>query len=298
MTPLLSCQQPRIVEWQLELGQFEAAGPLLVLVGAWRPLFGLLTGQRRLDSGVLRIQGVDAEGAAARGIGVAPAGVRWPASWSVMELLTESARLLGESRRRGADGARAVAEELGLDDLLRRPLSALGPGQRRGVAIAIAALGAPRALALDDPFEGLEPSAEAYVVRLIERAVAARPVLLSVQSLPGDPERDTLPRAANELLFLGPSGLSARGTYSELMAGATTYRVSTPRSAGLLLSALAEAGYEVRRVMGADDTALMVTDASRLGTGPLFEASLAAGIPIIELRPVLDESRASAADSE
>lgn len=287
MTALISCEHPRFSERHIELGAFDAEGPLLVLSGAWAPLFELLAGSVELGGGVIRIAGVEAAGAVALGrIGLCRARAVFPASWTVGELLRESARLLGHGRRSAADAALEVAAQLELGDLLARKLSTLGPGQQRAAAVAVAAVGEPLALALEEPFEGLPPSGQAYLARVLELALARRPVIFSVPALPGDPERDALVRSASEVLFLGPRGLAARGRLSELLAGSRAYRVLTLTAAGPLLSPLVEAGYEVRGVTSADETSLTVVDSNGRGTGPMFEAALAAGVPIVELYPL------------
>ena len=79
--------------------------------------------------------------------------------------------------------------------------------------------------------------------------------------------------------------LVARTRFRELGARARSYRVTVRRPGDGLLSRLAEAGYEVRRMLTADVTTLLVTDPGGLGTLPLFGAALAEGTPIVELVP-------------
>lgn len=284
--PLLCSDAPRFVGAAVSLGQFEAEGPRLVLVGAWAPLFELLAGERRLSGGSVRVAGIEAEGAARSGrVGLALSDAPLPPSWTLGEVLRHSAALLGEGRRLASERARLAAEELGLAALLPKKLSRLGPGERRAASIAAACLGEPAALALEEPFAGLEPSSQAFVAGVLERATRARPALISVSELSGSAEQSAFVQASDELLFLARHGLVARGRYAELVRAATSYRLAVTRSAEGLLSRLTKAGYEVRRVVLAEVTSLVVVDTGSLGTLPLFRAALAADAPIVELVP-------------
>jgi ABC-type multidrug transport system ATPase subunit len=271
--PLLRCDQPRFVGEAVSFGQFEAQGPRLVLVGAWAPLFELLAGERSLSGGSVQVAGIDAEGAARSGrVGLALRDAPLPPSWTLGEVLKHSAALLGDGRRLAAERARLAADEL-------------GPGERRAASIAAACLGEPAVLALEEPFAGLEPASQAYVVAVLERALRTRPALISVCELSASVEQDNFVQSSDELLFLARHGLVARGPYAELVRAATSYRVVVTRSAEGLLSRLTEAGYEVRRVELAEVTSLVVVDSGSLGTLPLFRAALEADAPIVELVP-------------
>lgn len=285
MTALLDSDRPRLEKCDLELGRFEADGPLLVLAGGWSALFDLLAGERRIQAGALRVAGESAEGLAAAGkIGLLRAGAPFPLAWSGAEVLRESARLLGQSRRVAVEQATHVAAALGLGELLGKRLSALDAGQRRALGVAAAALGDPLALALEDPFVGLEPSEQAFLAAVLRRLLPLRPLLVSVAELTSSAECDDFIATATEILLLGRRGLAARGLHSELLGRAGTYRVALLQPAAPLLSRLMDAGYEARAVLG-NETALVV-DTKGEGTEPLFAAAAAAGSSIVELRPL------------
>lgn len=286
MKALLESDRPRFEQCELELGRFEADGPLLVLAGGWRELFDVLAGERRIEGGSLRVAGESAEGLAGVGkIGVLRADAPFPPSWSGAEVLRESARLLGQSKRAALEQATQVAAALGLGELLSKRLSALGAGQRRALGIAAAALGEPVAIALEEPFGALEPSEQALVAVVLRRLLPMRPLIVSVVELTGSAERDDFIATATEILLLGRQGLAARGSHAELLGRAATYRVALLRPAAPLLSRLVDAGYEARAVLG-NETALVVVDTRGEGTEPLFAAAVAAGSPIVELRPL------------
>jgi ABC-type multidrug transport system ATPase subunit len=285
--PLLACDRPRLAGSDFELGQFEAVGPVLCLVGAWGPLFQLLSGERRLSGGKLQVLGLDAEGAARDNrVGLLLRDVPFPPAQTLQAVLRQSAALLGHDRRAGAEHAAEVARILGLEELLPKKLARLTPAQQRAGSIAAARLGNPSVLAIEEPFSGLEPSACAYLGGVLERAVQGRAALISMPEVPGSPQADRFAQASDELLFLSRHGLGARGSPLELLAGAASYRVVVLRHAALLLSRLVEAGYEARQVTSTEVSALIVVDIAGRGTLPLSRASLDADAPIIELVPL------------
>jgi ABC-type multidrug transport system ATPase subunit len=221
VTSLFESEQPRVEGSDLALGKLAAEGPLLVLVGAWSVVFELLAGERRLESGSLRVAGQNAEGLARAGkVGLLRADSPFPATWTCAEVLRESARLLGQPKRSAVEQAGQVALALGIGDLLGKKLSALGPGQRRAIGVAAAALGQPLALALEEPFGSLEPSEQRFVSEILRRAQPLYPLIVSVAELTGSAERDDFTAGATEILLLGRHGLAARGRRSELLGRA------------------------------------------------------------------------------
>jgi ABC-type multidrug transport system ATPase subunit len=295
--PLLQSVDPRFSGADLALGSFGAHGSLLVLVGAWGPLFELIAGSRSLAGGRFELAGRPAEGAAARGdVGLARRDAPLPPTWSAHEVLTASAELLGDSRRKASARARQLMGELGLDGLAGKRPAALRPAEWRAIGVAAAVLGAPPVLAIEEPFAGLEPSGQAYLDAVIGRALRGRAGLVSVGELPGSPSEDALASRSDELLFVSGRRLVARGSYRELSSRAKSYRVVVQRSADrhsadqhrvdALLARLGEAGYEVRRMSTADATTLWLTDRAGLGTVPVFRAALAVEAPILELVPL------------
>jgi ABC-type multidrug transport system ATPase subunit len=281
---LLVAEEPRLSEGGLELGRCAVSGPHVVLVGAWSPLFELFAGRRRLEGGALRVAGTPAEAAAARGVlGLMLRDAPLPPTWSLRQVVVSSALLAGVTGRQAVARAQQVLSQLELVPLAGTPLVRLRPGERRAAGVAAALVADAAVLALEEPFFELEPSDQEWLARVIERAIAGRAALISLPALPGSPSEGALAARGSELLFLSGRRLAARGTYRELSQGARSYRVIVQRSVDALLSRLGEAGYEVRRMLAADVTTLLVTDTHGAGTVPLFEAALAADAPIIEL---------------
>jgi ABC-2 type transport system ATP-binding protein len=204
----------------------------------------------------------------------------------LLEILQHGAALLGLSARIGAQQAREVARELGLSEQLSRKFARLSPSEQRCAAIALALLGEPALLALEEPFRGLDPSASAAVAGVLERALRGRRALVSIAELPGSLEQDGFVQRSDELLFATERGLVARASYAELAGSAAQYRVVVLRHADALCARLGEVGYQVLPRRAADGLGLLLSDLAARGTGPLLEAALAVDAPVIELSPV------------
>jgi ABC-type multidrug transport system ATPase subunit len=297
--PLLAFERPRFAGSDIVLGTLDAAGPRLALVGAWAPLFGLFAGRVELVSGSVRVFGIEVPDAVRQGqLALALADAPLPPTWTVGEVLRHGAALSGVPYRVAAEQAKETASDMGLGELLSKPLSRLRPGQQRAAAIALACVGEPRALAIEEPFARLEPSEQRYVAGVLERALRDRPGLFSVVGLPSGTELDAFVEGSDELLYLGLEGLVARGGPKELMSAVTTYRVVVLRHADALLNRLSKAGYEVRRMLADEMAALMVRDPRGLGAEPLLEAALGADSPVIELVPFPPGTATAAAPAD
>jgi ABC-type multidrug transport system ATPase subunit len=107
--------------------------------------------------GTSRVLGADPKSAAARGlVGYLPQLVALPESVTVGEVIAFFARLRGVSVRRPAELAAAVPLPDGFLPALERPIGALSGGMRRRVALAVALLGSPPLVLLDEPAASLD----------------------------------------------------------------------------------------------------------------------------------------------
>lgn len=110
------------------------------------------------------------------------AACRWAAVFQEDRLLEhlDAAGNLRFVLGRNYDGARAAAVllELGLGDVGDKPVGAYSGGMRRRLALARALLADSDALALDEPFAGLDGEARAAARACILRHRGERPVLL------------------------------------------------------------------------------------------------------------------------
>lgn len=74
--------------------------------------------------------------------------------------------------------AEAMLEELGLADVGSKPVGAWSGGMKRRLALARALLAPSEAIALDEPFTGLDEENRQRAIRAIRRAAETKPVIL------------------------------------------------------------------------------------------------------------------------
>ncbi|MCR2824311.1 ABC transporter ATP-binding protein [Microbacterium sp. zg.Y909] len=164
----------------------------------------------------------------------------------------------------------------GLDSVARKRVGgfSLGMGQRLGLAVAL--LGDPATLILDEPVNGLDPEGVVWV-RRFARSLAAegRTVFLSSHLM------SEMAQTADHVIILGRGRIVADAPVSEILAGTEgeSVQVRTPRVVGL--SRLLE-------TEGATVTPLEHDLVSVIGlTAPrIAEIAAAAGIVVYGLTPV------------
>jgi len=136
----------------LAVGEAELVG-LLGPNGAGKTtLLSLLQGLRRPTSGTVRLFGGDPRDAASRvHLGCTPQETALPATLRVGEVIDFVGGHFPD-RMPTAE----LAAEFGLTELLRRQTGALSGGQRRRLSVALAFVGRPRLVLLDEPTTGLD----------------------------------------------------------------------------------------------------------------------------------------------
>lgn len=118
-------------------------------------LLSLISGERRPDSGTVRLSGGDPRLAATRTIlGMTAQETGLPATLKVAEVVDFVARHYPDPLPTAE-----LLERFGLTDLARRQTGALSGGQKRRLAVALAFAGQPRIVLLDEPTTGLDVSA-------------------------------------------------------------------------------------------------------------------------------------------
>ncbi len=115
-------------------------------------LLGLLAGLRRPTSGTVRVLGSDPrDPSSRRRLGVTPQETGLPPTLRVGEVVAVVAGHFPDPEPAGA-----LLERFGLSGLERRQTGGLSGGQRRRLAVALAFVGRPRLVLLDEPTTGLD----------------------------------------------------------------------------------------------------------------------------------------------
>jgi cobalt/nickel transport system ATP-binding protein len=111
----------------------------------------------------------------------------------------------------------AALELLGISDLRDRVPHDLSGGEKRKVALAGALVMDPQLLVLDEPFEGLDPSARRGLVELIEHLAHDQGVTVVMSTH----DIDSVAELADYVYALKPGGeIALRGTPAEVFAHA------------------------------------------------------------------------------
>jgi len=175
-----------------------------------------IVGDLEPTSGQITIFGRDVSrerGAAKRLLGIIPQEVGLFAPLTVAQHLRHFAALKGVPRESHAATIRRVTEECALGPLLGRRALELSLGQRRRVLVALALLGEPPVLVLDEPTVGLDPLARRELWTTVRRQAAqGRAVLLTTHYL------DEAEVLADRLGLLEAGRIVHTGTVAELCA--------------------------------------------------------------------------------
>ena len=140
----------------LDLAPGQALG-LLGTNGAGKSTtLSLLMGLRAPDTGQALIFGHPAGSPAARRLsGATPQATDFPDQITPREILTYAAARYGT-----APDMSALIRDFGLNDLIARRIAGFSGGQMRRVALALAFVGQPRLVFLDEPTTGLDSAAQ------------------------------------------------------------------------------------------------------------------------------------------
>jgi ABC-2 type transport system ATP-binding protein len=230
-----------------------APGELLALLGpngaGKTTTVELLLGLRRPDEGTVRVLGLDPVADARKlhpRIGVLLQDGAIPNAMRV----AEAVRLHAAFHARPADPDELI-ERLGLTGSAGTPFRRLSGGQQRRVQLALALVGRPEVLFLDEPTAGLDPAARQLTWELVrELAGTGATVLLTTQLI------EEAERVADRVAIIDRGRLVAVGAPDELVRSAAA-RVVTVRAARLDAAALGQAvGARVETVAGAEHRVL------------------------------------------
>ncbi len=193
------------------------AGSIVALLGpngaGKTTMVEIVEGYRQADRGEVRVLGLDPahDGRSLRGrVGLMLQGGGIYPQARPRELIRLYARFYRQPL--DPDG---LLERVGLADAANTSYKVLSGGQRQRLALALALVGRPELVVLDEPTAGMDPAAKASTRELIGslRGDGAT-VLLTTHEL-ADVER-----LADRIAILDRGRIVARGTLAELAAGA------------------------------------------------------------------------------
>jgi ABC-2 type transport system ATP-binding protein len=171
-----------------------------------------LEGYRQADGGQIRVLGTDPwragrDHAARVGLMLQDGGIDLRARPA--ETLRQYAAFHGDPL--DPDG---LLEELGLQTVASTPYRRLSGGERQRLGFALALVGRPEVLLLDEPTAGMDPQARAVVrARIATERGAGTAILITSHEL-ADVER-----LADRIVILARGRVAAAGTPAELTAG-------------------------------------------------------------------------------
>ncbi|MBQ9345461.1 MAG: ABC transporter ATP-binding protein [Kiritimatiellae bacterium] len=178
-------------------------------------------------SGELSVLGLPPTSPAARRrIGYLPEETRLYPTLTPLEILSFHARLLSLPRPLAKSRADELLASLDLQAAARRPVGAFSKGMARRVGLAVALLGDPDLLILDEPPSGLDPIATRQVKDLMLDLAARGKTILTTSHLLADVQ-DTCRRVA----ILHHGHLLAEGPLDDLLQRATETTLSFPTPA-------------------------------------------------------------------
>lgn len=205
-----------------------------------RALLGLV----RADAGTIRYDGIGLVGVArASDVG---ALVDRPAVYpylSAIDNLRVAEMALGAAHVLPAFAGAQMITLLGLESVARRPIRTYSTGQRQRLGIALALLGGPRVVVLDEPGNGLDPEGIVFVRRLVrDLASQGRAVVLSSHLL------SEVEKVCNRVVMLIRGQVVAQGRPDDLVGGRRdlALRFATANQAQRAAIVLAAAGIGVR----------------------------------------------------
>jgi ABC-2 type transport system ATP-binding protein len=139
-------------------------------------------------AGTVRLFGLDPADPRARArVGYVPERLLLRPAWTPLEILESVARMKGV--RLARHGAMDLLEEVGIAEAAGRKVGAFSKGMRQRVGLALALVGEPELLVLDEPTDGLDPVGRIDIRNLLARRLARGATLFLNSHLLAETER-------------------------------------------------------------------------------------------------------------
>lgn len=193
------------------------SGKILGLVGpngaGKTTLLRILAGIIPIDEGKIKLNGVDLsasgepiDGQLRLNVGHMPEQVRWSGNITVLEALNQFAEM-----RKDSISSEKLLSLVGLAGKSDASLDELSQGMRQRLSLAVALMGSPKMLLLDEPFNGLDPVAAKSVEKMIqELANKGVSIIISSHQVSG------LVGFIDQLLLIHRGQIVADGTIEDI----------------------------------------------------------------------------------
>jgi len=146
----------------------------------------ILTGELRPTSGSVRLKGLDPStnpGAVARLVGYCPQADPLLGLMTATETLTMFGRLKGIPPVDLEAAVAATLEHVGLSVFAHQMCGSYSGGNKRKLSFAVALIGGPPILLLDEPSSGMDPIARRQMWDAVSRAAHGRSVIITTHSM-------------------------------------------------------------------------------------------------------------------
>lgn len=254
-------------------------------------LISLLNGLRRPSSGSVTLLGRSPHDVRARqSLGSTPQETALPATLRVGEVIDFVGKHFEDRMQ-----TEVLAEEFGLSDLLKRQTGALSGGQKRRLSVALAFVGQPQLVLLDEPTTGLDVDGRHALWQAVRRQhEAGATVVVTSHYL------EEIEALAERVVVMAAGRVIADDTLNAIVGkvGMRQLRLRTPDAAGIAaLTGVARVDVESESA-GYSDLLLYAADSDQLirelvASGLRFENLAVRGATLEEAFLTLtDSSRA------
>ncbi len=178
---------------------------------AIKTIIGLI----RPGSGSIKILGQDASFTKSRrDIGYLPENPYFHEYLTPLELMSFHGSLAGLTTKQIKERSAALIEKVGLSEAAKRPLRKFSKGMLQRMGVALALVGDPKVLILDEPMSGLDPVGRRLMADLmLELNQKGKTILFSSHIL------SDVERLCRRVVILNKGEVAAQGAIDELLKG-------------------------------------------------------------------------------
>jgi ABC-2 type transport system ATP-binding protein len=179
----------------------------------------IATGLLRPDAGTAHVLGHDVWSDTVRAkqlIGILPDGLGLFDRLTGLQLICYSGLLRGMDRAVVTDRAHELLGALGLAEAGGTLVVDYSAGMTKKIALACALIHAPRLLALDEPFESVDPVSASNIVQILEGYVASGGTVIMSSHV-----MDLVQRLCDRVAVVAAGRIRAVGTLDEVRGGMT-----------------------------------------------------------------------------